>query len=47
MNPDLILGLVLYGALLVFYRWNEPKAREQDRKHGPRCPYFNFIPRDK
>jgi hypothetical protein len=35
MDSDITVGVVLYIALLVFYWWNEPRAREQDRKRKP------------
>lgn len=43
MNPDILFAAVMFIGLLIFYFWNEPKARQQDEKrrqeqpqgHGP------------
>lgn len=32
MNPDILFAAVMYVGLLIFYVWNEPKARQQDEK---------------
>lgn len=45
MFINICVALLLYGALLLFYRWNEPKARARELKHGPNCPYFQIPQR--
>ena len=47
MNSDLIIGVVLYGGLLVLYRLNEPRAREQDRKRSERREQPPAVPHTK